>query len=157
MNPFADEIRYLESGIWAEIDPEQCPCHGSGWCLSDLDVHHKCPIHGFEGLAHPENDLSFYGEGPEAEAAWKAEQDEQQTLRTAHFRKLYEGVASEARNLPYPTELFNRITKAWLQASGREPTPENWLHTAVKVLDRAKLVSQVNVDFDTNPETPADL
>ena len=39
---------------WVNDDPEKCICHGSGWCLSNLDVWEECPRH--RGLPHPEED-----------------------------------------------------------------------------------------------------
>lgn len=47
--------REMETGAWAEIVPEDCPCHGSGWATSDLDTSHRCPIHG-RGVPHPEDE-----------------------------------------------------------------------------------------------------
>lgn len=40
-------------GYWACENENDCPCHGSGWALSDVDTWHECPIH-FHGQMHPE-------------------------------------------------------------------------------------------------------
>ena len=55
MNAMREEFRYLESGQWAEEDPKECPCNGSGWLLSDLDTWHRCPTHG-KGKPCPDDD-----------------------------------------------------------------------------------------------------
>lgn len=52
---FESEIRDLESGVWADPNPSQCPCHGHGWFNSDFDVAFRCPIHG-HGVPHPEDE-----------------------------------------------------------------------------------------------------
>jgi hypothetical protein len=50
LQAYYDEFR---RGYWAVSDPDECPCHGRGWALSDVDTWHTCPIH-FEGQLHPE-------------------------------------------------------------------------------------------------------
>lgn len=42
------------SAVWAETNPNTCPCGGSGWLLSDYDTFHRCHIHG--GTPHPEDE-----------------------------------------------------------------------------------------------------
>ena len=37
---------------WAD-EAEHCPCHGSGWALSNVDTWHCCPIHHTNQI-HPE-------------------------------------------------------------------------------------------------------
>jgi hypothetical protein len=43
----------FRQGYWATADADECPCHGRGWALSDVDTWHTCQIH-FEGQLHPE-------------------------------------------------------------------------------------------------------
>lgn len=43
----------FKTGCWAMADADECPCHGRGWALSDVDTWHNCPIH-FAGQLHPE-------------------------------------------------------------------------------------------------------
>jgi len=43
----------FRTGCWATEDAEECPCHGGGWALSDVDTWHKCPTH-YCGQALPE-------------------------------------------------------------------------------------------------------
>jgi hypothetical protein len=38
---------------WALPNPGTCPCHGSGWLISDFDTFHRCGFHG--GPPHPED------------------------------------------------------------------------------------------------------
>ena len=39
-----------------EADAASCPCHGSGWVLSDYDVWGRCYVHATaENAAHPED------------------------------------------------------------------------------------------------------
>jgi len=50
--------QYFDSfrqGQWAQQDPKDCPCGGSGWILSQLDTFHECPAH-HEGQSHPEHE-----------------------------------------------------------------------------------------------------
>lgn len=51
-NALQEEYRWMNTGAWAEEDEKNCPCHGSGWCLSDLDTWHSCPVHN-TGQMHP--------------------------------------------------------------------------------------------------------
>lgn len=52
---FENEIRDLESGVWADPNPSQCPCRGHGWFNSDFDVAFECRIHS-HGAPHPEDE-----------------------------------------------------------------------------------------------------
>lgn len=45
----------FNSGCWATSNASDCPCHGHGWALSDVDTWHQCPVH-FNGQRHPEDD-----------------------------------------------------------------------------------------------------
>jgi len=55
----------FRTGYWAHPDADRCPCHGSGWALSEVDTWHKCPIH-YNGQAHPE-DYEFEAPAGEVE------------------------------------------------------------------------------------------
>jgi len=33
------------AGWWAQENEDECPCHGGGWALSEVDTWHKCPVH----------------------------------------------------------------------------------------------------------------
>lgn len=54
---YSNEFQRYEASFdqchWAEEDAQNCPCHGCGWALSNLDVWHKCRVH-FTGQLHPE-------------------------------------------------------------------------------------------------------
>lgn len=43
-----------------EEDPKRCPCHGSGWMLSDYDTWHRCYVHNNGHIPHPEDETVFY-------------------------------------------------------------------------------------------------
>jgi len=43
----------FRTGYWATENEGECPCHGSGWALSEVDTWHKCPVH-FRGQLSPE-------------------------------------------------------------------------------------------------------
>lgn len=63
-----DQIfRELDSGAWANANPNRCPCHGLGWFGSDFDTWHRCPLHG-KGVPHPE-DYSEEDGGPQFDFA----------------------------------------------------------------------------------------
>ncbi len=52
----------MQSGLWAETSPDECPCRGHGWMSDDYDATWKCPLHGHDlGVGeppHPENDCA---------------------------------------------------------------------------------------------------
>lgn len=43
-----------QSQRWADEDPEDCGCRGSGFFCSDVDTIHACPYHG-DGARHPDD------------------------------------------------------------------------------------------------------
>ena len=43
----------LESAAWNELNPNRCPCRGSGWLRSDWDTAHRCRTHG-ANVPHPD-------------------------------------------------------------------------------------------------------
>ena len=51
LQQYYDDFR---RGQWAQEDPKDCPCGGSGWALSDVDTFHKCPKHHTD-QPHPED------------------------------------------------------------------------------------------------------
>jgi len=65
-----EEYRRMNTGAWATEDKEHCPCRGAGWCLSDLDTWHRCPVHG-RGKMHPKMRDLYEEECAENERAWK--------------------------------------------------------------------------------------
>jgi len=46
----------MNTGCWAVRDAKECPCHGHGYALSEVDTWHKCPIHHAKGQHHPEDE-----------------------------------------------------------------------------------------------------
>jgi hypothetical protein len=66
----------MRSGCWATSNADECPCHGRGFALSEVDTWHKCPVH-FEGQLHPEACEGFEDESDylaaeeESKAAFK--------------------------------------------------------------------------------------
>jgi hypothetical protein len=50
----------MQSGLWAETSPDECPCRGGGWMHDDYDCTWKCPLHGHDLGAgtppHPEDE-----------------------------------------------------------------------------------------------------
>ena len=67
------EYEYLCTGSWAAEDSEECPCHGHGWLLSDLDTTHKCPIH-FKGQLHGDEIENLIENGATEEAIEKIQE-----------------------------------------------------------------------------------
>ena len=58
---YSEQAAYYSNfcaGYWAAENAAQCPCHGNGWALSEVDTWHKCPVH-FKGQPHPEDDHAF--------------------------------------------------------------------------------------------------
>lgn len=43
----------FRTNYWVRQDPEECPCRGHGWALSEVDTWHQCPRH-FTTQPHPE-------------------------------------------------------------------------------------------------------
>lgn len=69
------EYQQLESGAWADRDPNHCACRGFGWLRSDLDTLHRCPLHG-KGVPHPEDDRQH--------PRWSMERHLLQMMRVAY-------------------------------------------------------------------------
>lgn len=44
----------FRTGYWATESAEDCPCHGRGFALSEVDTWHKCPVH-YAGQLSPED------------------------------------------------------------------------------------------------------
>lgn len=61
MSELQAHYEMMNTGCWATSDAEDCPCHGNGWALSEVDTWHKCPVH-FQGQLHPEACESFEDE-----------------------------------------------------------------------------------------------
>jgi len=61
MNSEQNYFNEMQSGLWADRNPSNCLCRGTGWVNSDLDTLHKCPLHG-AGVPSPlgEGDLFDY-------------------------------------------------------------------------------------------------
>jgi len=89
-NQLAEEYRWMNTGAWAMPKPEDCPCHGSGWCLSDLDTWHRCPVH--VGGLHPD-EWEVYMDALE----WWEEEKKKPVLK-AHPRH----IGGEPSNRPGP-------------------------------------------------------
>lgn len=62
MGMLQDYFNEFSQGYWADPDPKQCGCRGSGYALSDVDTWHKCPYHCTPTTRHPEED---WGDGEE--------------------------------------------------------------------------------------------
>ena len=52
LNSYYEAFR---TGYWADPEEAHCPCHGSGWALSQVDTWHECPRH-YQGQRHPEDE-----------------------------------------------------------------------------------------------------
>ena len=50
----AQIARDLDSSLWNEINPNDCPCKGGGWLSSPFDSSHKCQTH-YRGQLHSED------------------------------------------------------------------------------------------------------
>jgi len=46
-------LQYLRQEMREAETPEECPCGGSGWAVSQLDTWEQCPQH-YTGQTHPE-------------------------------------------------------------------------------------------------------
>ena len=58
MSELAAYYEAFRTGYWAEENETVCPCHGSGWALSEVDTWHECPVH-FRGQPSPESHEGF--------------------------------------------------------------------------------------------------
>jgi hypothetical protein len=53
MSELAAYYEAFRTGWWAMESADACPCHGSGWALSEVDTWHECRFH-FAGQLHPD-------------------------------------------------------------------------------------------------------
>lgn len=56
----------FRTGYWATESAEDCPCHGRGYALSEVDTWHKCPVH-HAGQLSPEDLDGLYESGASEE------------------------------------------------------------------------------------------
>lgn len=54
----SDIMRELDGAAWNQVNPDNCPCQGRGWLLSDFDTWHRCQMHG-AGVPHPEDEVGI--------------------------------------------------------------------------------------------------
>lgn len=122
MSFIAGLIRELDGSLWNEINPDRCPCHGSGWLVSDFDTIHRCQTHG-QGVPSPEDDAEgFDGEAHRLELYRRA-------YRT--FRGLFRKLDAEVRYLSpngYTAKEFDMMARILIPASN--PTPSQWVAAA---------------------------
>ncbi len=54
----------MQRGVWAETNPDECPCRGRGYMGDDFDCWWRCPLHGHDlgaGVpSHPEDEESEF-------------------------------------------------------------------------------------------------
>jgi hypothetical protein len=117
MNELQHVFQELQSGKWAEVNPDRCPCRGGGWLCSDLDTWHKCPIHGAD-VPHPE-DL-------EGALVFRATEH-----KIRMYRKAYALFRAEARALG----LTGNFKALCAQQVGPNPAPSAWVAAAENIAD----------------------
>jgi len=106
-------MRDLESGAWSAVDPDDCPCHGNGWLLSDFDTLHRCPVHG-KGVPYPEDE----GDGVPFNYA------EHKLLM---YRQAYLMFENDARHCGFNGN-FKEACRSYLKTTS--PTPQDWVEVA---------------------------
>lgn len=107
----ANDFAQLESGLWAHINPDACPCKGHGWLLSALDTWHQCPLHG-HNVPHPEDDrTSFDREGHLVKMQRQAFACHRDSARRAGFTGNFFGACIEA------VRLCPRTPSDWVEAA----------------------------------------
>lgn len=110
----------MQSGVWAEVSPDECPCRGLGWMHDDFDAVWRCPLHGHDlGVGtppHPENfeSLEVFDH---AQHLLLCRRDAYRKLRTST------GMAKHA---------FDRL----VAAETASPSPKDMLAAAVTVARR---------------------
>lgn len=148
MSILQDYIQSVQSGQWARIDPRTCPCKGQGWMLSDLDTWHRCPVHSFEGMAHPEEDQ------PSDITEFKAWAAKQVAGRTEMLRGLFRQIRAEnAKYATYAKGEYLKAVEHRLSAGDLGPaTPEAYVCAALDVLgeDMALHAEGCEHDFEDN-------
>jgi len=115
---------FLNSGAWAEVNPDDCPCKGHGWFLSDYDTYHQCPIHG-KGTPHPEmnEDIPDDERGPQFD--WAAH-------RLAMYRQAYASFRDGARRLGFEGD-FKMACLNFVRKN--EMSPSEWVRAAQYVME----------------------
>ena len=130
---YGQTARDLDSGNWANLNPNLCPCKGSGWLHSDLDSFHACPVHKTASQRHPED--QFDGEWTaEIEAAIDAEFAQIAAERLTLNRNLFERFTEIARKAGFKGN-FKAACEEVLgdYEEGSAPGPLAWLDAADKV------------------------
>lgn len=116
MSGIGDVMRELDSGVWAERNPNTCPCNGFGWLRSDYDTCHECPIHHLGVTPHPE--------------------DEEATFNfDMHILKVCRMAYAAFRNEALATKMISRVEfrKRATELVGENPTPRRWVDAADKI------------------------
>lgn len=112
----ASTFRDLDSGCWAEVDPDDCPCHGRGWMLSDFDTWHKCPIHSHGAVGCHEDDPRDFSDSHRLEMLELAYQRYEGSALRAGFEGDFRAACAALVTVP-------------------EPTPREWLDAARGIAD----------------------
>ncbi len=112
-------MRDLDTGAWAQIVPERCPCNGHGWLLSDFDTWHVCPLHG-KGVPHPEDD--------ESRAAFDVA-----AHRVRIHREAWRALVAISGMTP---KEFRAAVEAGAHFFRYNPIPRDWVYLAAELTDR---------------------
>ena len=130
-------FRDLESGSWAEINPNRCPCHGSGWVLSDYDSWHRCPIHGHSVPYPDEEDPSFDYSAHKLQMYKEAYK--------AFFKRCW------MCNQSWTPERFRaQCVTRLMDWNWSKATPGDWVDAAEKVLQEIDVQVQRDQQFEAN-------
>lgn len=117
------------TGYWATIDRETCPCHGTGWALSQLDTWHRCPIH-YVSQVHPESfdektDIEVVFEEEESYAEIVLEQELNDTRQL--IERLQAHLASaQAKLAALELQLVNSTPTVKMPAAVSSTFDEGW-------------------------------
>lgn len=121
MTMLQDMYDDLRTGFWANRNPNRCPCRGSGWYLSDLDIPFRCRLHG-RGVPEPTDD-GENSDGFDYQGHW-----------LAVFRAAFADFREEAKRAGVRSNKgFLTLTKRKLRVLPEEATPQEWVDAAEEV------------------------
>lgn len=120
---------YLELQLsrWNTLNPNTCPCRGSGWLLSDYDTWHRCVTHG-HNVPHPEDDS-------ESSDAFDFKAHRLNNLRVAY---------ATFRDIARRNGFVGDFKAACQRALDLNPTPQAWVDAAEHVAESFRYDAEEN-------------
>jgi hypothetical protein len=112
-------VKQLDLGNWAKLNPYTCPCRGRGWFFSEFKTWHKCPYHS-SGAPHPEK------ENPETHFNFEDHLQKMALKAYLHF-------SAEARVAGFQGNFSKACAKVFIDQGIQKPRSQDWVETAAEI------------------------